>query len=711
MNLRRQMWLGEPFPLGASWNGRGTNFAIYSESATLVELCLFDDDGNEQRLRLPEHTAHVHHGYLPGVGPGQRYGYRVHGAWDPASGRRANPNKLLIDPYAKAVEGEVTWDASVFGHDLDNPGQPSALDSAPAMPRSIVVDDRFDWGDDRPPRTPWHRTTIYEAHVRGLTMTHPDVPDELRGTYAGMASPAIIKYLSELGVSAIELMPIHHFVPEGFAVEQGLTNYWGYATAAFFAPHGAYSSTGDRGQQVVEFKQLVKALHAAGLEVLLDVVYNHTSEGTAQGPTLSMRGVDNATYYRLRDDDPGQYLDFTGTGNSLNVRHPATLHLVMDSLRYWVTEMHVDGFRFDLASTLARELYDVDRLSSFFDLIHQDPIINRTKLIAEPWDVGPGGYQVGNFPPLWSEWNGRYRDEVRDFWRGEHGSLAGFAYRFTGSSDLYDDDGRRPSASINFITAHDGYTMRDLVSYQEKHNLANGEDNRDGHSDTRAWNSGAEGPTEDPTVIETRRRRAYSMIATLLLSQGVPMISGGDEMGRTQGGNNNAWCQDNEISWHDWANVDEHLLAFTKRMLRLRNEHPIFRRRRFFQGRPVLGSTLDDIGWFRHDGREMQDADWHHSDTNAITVFLNGNTLGPQGPQPQPVIDRSFLLFFNGSNDSRCFTVPAGLGGASWRVVVDTADKSNRDEMLANQDDWKVDAWGVVLLERDSVAIPSTPQR
>ncbi len=695
-----EFWLGEPFPLGASFDGHGTNFALFSESATSIELCLFDDAGNQERLTLPEQHAHVHHGYLPGVRPGQRYGYRVHGEWQPANGQRANPHKLLIDPYAKAIEGEVNWTPAVFGHALADADERSLLDSADDVPRSIVIDDTFNWGNDTSPRTPWHETCIYEANVRGLTMTHPAVPEALRGTYAGLAHPAVIEHLVDLGVTAIELMPVHHFIPEGFIVARGLTNYWGYQSAGFFAPHAAYSASGDRGQQVTEFKELVKALHSAGLEVLLDVVYNHTCEGTADGPTVSMRGIDNATYYRLNDDDRRNYTDFTGTGNTLNVRHPATLHLVMDSLRYWVQEMHVDGFRFDLASALAREFYDVDRLAAFFDLIHQDPVINRTKLIAEPWDVGPGGYQVGNFPALWSEWNARYRDDVRDFWRGQNGSAAEFAYRFTGSSDLYDSSGRRPSASINFVTAHDGYTLRDLVSYEQRHNEANGEDNHDGHHDNRSWNGGAEGPTIDPEIATNRRRRAAAMMATLLLSQGVPMISGGDEIGRTQQGNNNAWSQDNPTSWHNWDDPDLGLLALTKHVLQIRRDHPTFRRRGFFQGEPVLGSTLDDIGWFTPGGVAMGEHDWHGG-ANALAVFLNGNTIGKRGQRLLRAVDSSYLFFLNGTGEPHKFTVPEGLGGERWRVVLHTDDPDDHDEHIATRDEWRVAPWTMLLLERD----------
>ncbi|MDH3680480.1 MAG: glycogen debranching protein GlgX [Acidimicrobiia bacterium] len=699
-------WFGDPAPLGATWDGSGTNVAVYSESAMMIELCLFDADGVETRLELPEHTASVHHGYFPGIGPGQRYGFRVHGHWDPGAGLRTNPAKLLIDPYARAIEGEVRWGPAVYGHRIDDPNAPSHLDSAAHVPKCVIVDPAFDWDDDAPPRTPTHRTVIYETHVRGLTMKHPGVPPELRGTYAGMACPAVVDHLIELGVTAVELLPIHHFLPEGFLVERGLTNYWGYSTVGFFAPHAAYSASGVGGQQVTEFKHLVKTLHRAGIEVLLDVVYNHTTEGNELGPTLSLRGIDNPTYYRLVESDRRHYLDFTGTGNSLNVRHSASLQLVMDSLRYWVTEMHVDGFRFDLAATLARNLYDVDRLATFFDLIHQDPIVNRTKLIAEPWDVGPGGYQVGNFPPLWSEWNARFRDGIRDFWRGTPGTLADFAHRFTGSSDLYETTGRRPSASINFVTAHDGFTLADLVSYDHKHNEANQEGNADGHDDNRSWNGGVEGPTTEPSVMENRRRRARSMIATLLLAQGIPMLSGGDEIGRTQLGNNNAYCQDNEVSWYDWDRADDAMLAFTQKLLRLRAAHPVFRRRRFFEGRRVMGSSLDDIGWFRPDGRPMSEDDWQVGHAKALTVFLNGNALGPEGPTLDRTVDHSFLVLCNASDEPLVFTVPAGLGGAAWRVVVDTSDDESDDELLATAGDWKVEAWALVLLERDRI-VPS----
>ncbi len=667
-----EIWRGQSRPLGATWDGRGTNFAIFSERAYMVELCLFDDEGNERRIEMAEHTANTHHVYLPAVEPGQRYGYRVHGPWDPAEGLRFNPAKLLMDPYAKAIEGDVDFAGPVYGHDRADATRPDCHDSAAFVPRSVVVDERFDWGDDETPNTPWSETVIYEAHVRGLTMTHPDVPAELRGTYAGMATQPVLDHLVKLGVSAIELMPVHHFVSEGFIVEKGLSNYWGYSSLGFFAPHGAYAATGQRGQQVAEFKSLVKALHGVGIEVILDVVYNHTTEGTAAGPTLSFRGVDNTTYYRLDHYDKSSYYDFTGTGNSLNVAHPASLMLIMDSLRYWVQEMRVDGFRFDLAPTLAREYFSVERQSAFLDLMHQDPIVSGTKLIAEPWDVGPGGYQIGNFPPLWSEWNGRYRDDVRDFWKGTDGALGALASRFAGSSDIYDVERRRPRASINFITAHDGYTLSDLVSYQEKHNEANGEDNRDGHGDNRSWNGGFEGPTDIDEINENRRCRVRSMMATLVLSQGVPMLSGGDEMGRTQQGNNNAYCQDNEISWHDWAAVDDDLLALTRALVAFRRDHPVFRRRRFFTGHPATAGDLADIVWFRADGGTMTHDNWHEGHARSVGVFLNGEVLAAQGPRLEPVHDDSYLLLFNAGAKALKFVLPALLGLHAWAVEFDT---------------------------------------
>jgi isoamylase len=666
------IWPGRPFPLGATWDGSGTNFAVFSEAAERVEVCIFGDD-EEHRFTLPEVTAFVHHGYLPGIGPGEHYGFRVHGPWAPWEGHRCNPAKLLIDPYAKAIEGDVDWSRAVYSHDLADPDERDATDSAPAMPKSVVVNPYFDWAGDRPPDTPLERSVIYEAHVRGLTMRHPDVPPELRGTYAGLATEPVIRHLTELGVTAIELMPVHHFVSEHPLVERGLTNYWGYNSIGYLAPHAAYAASSRRGRQVQEFKQLVKTLHAEGIEVILDVVYNHTAEGNHLGPTLSFKGIDNRSYYRLSPDDPRAYVDYTGTGNSMNMRHPNVLQLIMDSLRYWITEMHVDGFRFDLASALARELHDVDRLSAFFDIIQQDPVISRVKLIAEPWDVGPGGYQVGNFPPLWSEWNGKYRDGVRDYWRGAEATLGEFASRFTGSSDLYGSSGRRPSASINFVTAHDGFTLADLVSYNEKHNEANGEDNRDGESHNRSWNSGVEGPTDDTLVADLRQRRARSMLATLVLSQGVPMLVAGDELGRTQGGNNNAYCQDNDISWLQWDDADKELLDFTRHLVRLRQDHPVFRRRRFFEGRPVQGDGDHDIAWFTPKGVEMSPEDWRVGYARSLMVWFNGDAIAPPGPHGEHVTDDDFLLLFNANLEPMRFSVPKDLRASSWRKVVDTS--------------------------------------
>jgi len=583
-----EVWPGKPFPLGPTWDGNGTNFAIFSENAERVELCLFDEHDAETRVELTEREAFNWHCYLPGVGPGQRYGYRVHGPYDPANGKRFNPSKLLIDPYAKAIEGGVDWDAAnvlpyVPSMDEDADLQICENDSARAIPKSIVIDPTFDWGDDRPPDHPWHEMVIYEVHVKGFTQLSQEVREDLRGTYAGLASEPALEYLKSLGVTAVELLPVHHIIDEGFLHDRGLTNYWGYSSIGYLAPHAMYAATGRRGEQVREFKGMVKALHAAGIEVILDVVYNHTAEGNHLGPMLSFKGVDNESYYRLMPDDRRFYMDFTGTGNSLNPVHPSVLRLIMDSLRYFVIDCHVDGFRFDLASALAREFYDVDRLSAFFDTIHQDPILSQVKLIAEPWDVGPGGYQVGNFPVLWAEWNGIYRDTMRDFWRTE-ANVADFASRFTGSSDLYQHDGRSPFASINFITAHDGFTLRDLVSYNDKHNEANGENNNDGTDDNRSWNHGAEGSTDDPEINAVRARQQRNFLMTLLLSQGVPMLLGGDEFGRTQGGNNNAWCQDNEISWFRWNEADPELTDFARRVIRLRKEHAVFRRQSFLTG-------------------------------------------------------------------------------------------------------------------------------
>ncbi|MBV2153461.1 glycogen debranching protein GlgX [Kitasatospora sp. SUK 42] len=673
-----QVWPGTPYPLGATYDGAGTNFAVFSESADRIELCLIGEDGSETAVELRETDAFVRHAYLPGVQPGQRYGFRVHGPYNPGLGQRHNSAKLLLDPYAKAMSGHIDWDEAVYGYHFGAPERRNDLDSAPHTMHSVVINPYFDWGTDHPPRTDYHRTVIYEAHVKGLTRLHPGIPEEIRGTYAGLAHPAVIEHLAKLGVTAIELMPVHQFVRDHRLRDLGLVNYWGYNTVGFFAPHSSYSSTGDRGQQVQEFKSMVKALHAAGIEVILDVVYNHTAEGNHLGPTLSLRGLDNVSYYRLARDQRF-YEDTTGTGNSLLMRSPHVLQLIMDSLRYWVTEMHVDGFRFDLAATLARQFHEVDRLSSFFDLVQQDPVVSQAKLIAEPWDLGEGGYQVGNFPPLWTEWNGMYRDTVRDLWRGETAALAEFGSRLTGSSDLYQDDGRRPIASINFVTCHDGFTLRDLVSYNDKHNQANGEDNRDGESFNRSWNCGVEGPSTDPAVEELRARQQRNLIATLMLSQGVPMISHGDELGRTQLGNNNAYCQDNELTWVHWPEGDgpqARLLEFTQGMIWLRRDHPVFRRRRFFHGRPVSASggydDLTDIAWFTPAGEEMTKRNWGASYAKSLTVFLNGYAISEPDRRGGRIVDDSFLLMFNAHFEPLEFTVPAGHG-QEWQVVVDTA--------------------------------------
>ncbi|RAY12152.1 glycogen debranching enzyme GlgX [Actinomadura craniellae] len=673
------VWPGDAYPLGAHFDGAGTNFAVFSEAAEQVELCLFDGPGpkaKETRYPLTETDAFVWHGYLPGVMPGRRYGYRMHGPYDPRRGARCNPSKLLLDPYAQAIEGEIDWHQACFGYDFGDPWSRNDLDSAPHMMRSVVVNPYFDWDVDRPPRTPYHETVIYEAHVKGLTIQHPDIPEELRGTYAGLGHPAMVDYLTGLGVTAVELMPVHQFVHDDMLVKRGLRNYWGYNTIGYFAPHNAYSSSGQAGEQVLEFKAMVKALHAAGIEVILDVVYNHTAEGNHLGPTLSFRGIDNASYYRLVENDRRYYMDTTGTGNSLLMRSPHVLQLIMDSLRYWVTEMHVDGFRFDLAATLARELHEVDRLAAFFDLVQQDPVVSQVKLIAEPWDVGEGGYQVGNFPPLWTEWNGKYRDTVRDFWRGRPATMPEFASRLTGSSDLYADDGRRPIASINFVTCHDGFTLGDLVSYNTKHNEANGEHNRDGTDDNRSWNCGVEGPTRDLDVVSLRERQKRNLLATLFLSQGVPMLSHGDELGRTQHGNNNVYCQDSELAWVDWSALQDNwpLLDFVQRLSRLRAQHPVFRRRRFFRGRARDGSDLSDIMWFTPDGREMADTDWRTHFAKSFNVFLNGDAITEPDPRGRPVRDDSFLLLINAHDGDLWFTLPPARYGSLWTKVLDTGD-------------------------------------
>jgi isoamylase len=676
-----ETWPGRPFPLGATWDGGGTNFAIFSDHAERVQLCLYDDDDVETCVEMKGRRALHWHVYIPGVGPGQRYGFRVHGPFDPNSGHRFNPAKLLIDPYAKSIDGVVDWsgDANVLPY-VPNGEEDADLelddeDDAAAVPKSVVIDDAFFWEGDRPPRVPFADTVIYEVHVKGFTKLHPEVREDLQGTYAGLASEAAISYLKDLGVTAVELLPVHHISDEGFLAERGLTNYWGYSTIGYLAPHACYAATGMLGEQVREFKGMVKALHRAGIEVILDVVYNHTAEGNHLGPMLSFKGVDNASYYRLMPDNPRYYMDFTGTGNSLNPVHPSVLRLIMDSLRYWVTECHVDGFRFDLASALAREFFDVDRLSSFFDIIHQDPVLSQVKLIAEPWDVGPGGYQVGNFPVLWSEWNGIYRDTMRDFWRGE-ATPGDFAERLSGSSDLYQADGRDPFASINFITAHDGFTLADLVSYNQKHNEANKEDNRDGTDDNRSWNCGVEGPTDDPEILALRARQQRNFLATLLLSQGTPMLLGGDERGRTQYGNNNAWCQDNEISWFEWkdsAGSDE-VHEFTRRLIALRHAHPVFRRETFLVGSDeAYAGELPDAWWFRPDGRKMTKADWQEGEP-VLGLFLNGEAIPEPGPRGERIVDESFLVLFNASGEERTMTLPRARLGAAWELELSTAD-------------------------------------
>ncbi len=671
------IWPGAPYPLGATWDGWGTNFALFSEVADRVELCLFDETGTETRVVLTEMDGFVWHGYLPAIGPGQRYGYRVHGPFDPRRGSRCSPSKLLLDPYAKAVEGHLTWDEALFDYQWSDPRRRNTADSAPFMPKNIVINPFFDWGNDRPPRIPYHETVIYEAHVRGLTLCHPEIPLHQRGTYAGLGHPAVIEHLRRIGVTAVELLPVHQFLPEQALVQRDLTNYWGYNTIGFLAPHNRYSSAGQRGEQVGEFKSMVRALHTAGIEVILNVVYNHTAEGDHRGPTLCFRGIDNEAYYRLDLRDPRRYIDYTGCGNSLNVRHPHSLQLIMDSLRYWVLEMHVDGFRFDLASALARELHDVDRLSTFFDLVQQDPVVSQVKLIAEPWDVGEGGYQVGNFPPLWTEWNGKYRDTVRDYWRGQPATLPEFASRLTGSSDLYESSGRRPVASINFVTCHDGFTGANLVSYNNKHNEANGEDNRDGTNDNRSWNCGVEGPADDPEINELRARQQRNFLTTLFLSQGIPMMLAGDEISRTQGGNNNAYCQDNEISWVDWSSAagERDLLIFTQKLARLRRRHPVFRRRRFFKGAFSGSGTGDlsaDIAWLTPAGDEMTEEDWQASYAKSVAVFLNGAAISEPGPRGDPVTDDRFLLLFNAGAEPITFTLPESKLSGDWEVAIDT---------------------------------------
>ena len=676
-----RIWPGTPYPLGATWDGWGTNFTLFSEVAERVELCLFDEAGddsgtlNETRVELTEVDGFVWHGYLPGIAPGQRYGYRVHGPHDPPRGLRCDGSKLLLDPYSKAIEGDVSWDESLFDYQFANPKKRNTADSAPHMPKNVVINPFFDWGNDRAPQTPYHETIIYEAHVRGLTLCHPEVPAAQRGTYAGVAHPAVIAHLQRLGITAVELMPVHQFVAEQSLVARGLTNYWGYNTIGFLAPHNRYSSAGQRGEQIGEFKSMVKALHEAGIEVILDVVYNHTAEGDHMGPTLSFRGIDNAAYYRLVDNDRRYYMDTTGTGNSLLMRHPHVLQLVMDSLRYWVLDMHVDGFRFDLAATLARELHEVDKLGAFLDIIHQDPVLSQVKLIAEPWDLGEGGYQVGKFPVGWAEWNDRYRDAVRSYWKGDGGQIGELAYRITGSSDLYARSGRRPYASVNFVTAHDGFTLNDLVSYDHKHNEANGEENRDGTDNNRSWNCGAEGQTDDAAINALRARQKRNLIVTLLLSQGVPMFLAGDEISRTQQGNNNAYCQDNEISWINWdqAESQKELIALVRRVISLRQNHPVFRRRNFFQGRSIKGVGVKDILWLRPDGREMTDQEWTQEHARTLGVFLSGSAVDEIDERGQLITDENFVLLMNADHQEVAFTLPTVASGMAWITLVDTA--------------------------------------
>ena len=702
-----QVWPGEPYPLGSTYDGAGTNFALFSDVAEKVELCLISAEGEETRIALEEVDAHIWHCYIPSIMPGQRYAYRVHGTFDPANGKRCDPNKLLVDPYAKAFDGEFDGHPSLFNYDIHDHSKRNTEDSLGHTMTSVVINPFFDWGADRAPRTPYNETVIYEAHVKGMTMTHPDIPEELRGTYAGLAHPAIIDYLKDLGVTAIELMPVHQFLQDDHLREKGLSNYWGYNTFGFLAPHQDYSASQKPGGAVSEFKGMVRAFHDAGIEVILDVVYNHTAEGNHMGPTICFRGIDNEAYYRLVEGDRQHYMDYTGTGNSLNVRHPHSLQLIMDSLRYWVSEMHVDGFRFDLASTLAREFHDVDRLSAFFDLVQQDPIVSQVKLIAEPWDVGEGGYQVGNFPPQWTEWNGKYRDTIRDFWRGEPSTLGEFASRITGSSDLYANNDRRPTASINFVTAHDGFTLNDLVSYNEKHNMANGEDNRDGESHNRSWNCGVEGPTDDERILSLRSRQHRNFLTTLLLSQGTPMISHGDEMGRGQKGNNNVYCQDNRLSWVDWnqTRTNSELVEYTQFLTELRAEHPVFRRRRFLRGGPLGAETDDrDIAWLTYEGRVMTTDDWNFDFGKSLMVWLNGDAITEPDRRGHRIEDDSFLLCFNAHHEDIMFQIPGTEYAHSWEVIIDTAEitgRPTRERIVEPEGELRVPARStIVLIER-----------
>ncbi len=712
MSIR--VYPGNPYPLGATWDGGGVNFSFYAENAIGLELCLFDHANQEleaAKVRITERSHHVWHAYLPGIEPGQLYGYRVYGPYEPQNGHRFNPHKLLIDPYAKAISGTIKWHDALFGYKIGDPEQDLSYndtDSAPFIAKSVVVNHHFDWDGDKPPDVPYHKSIIYETHVKGFTKLHPDIPEEIRGTYAAIAHPVSIKYFKEMGITAVELMPVHHFIIDRHLQDNGLTNYWGYNTIGFFAPDVRYSGSKEPGSQVFEFKNMVKELHKAGIEVILDVVYNHTGEGNQMGPTVSFRGADNFTYYRLTDDKR-YYMDYTGTGNTLNVMMPNVLRLIMDSLRYWIIEMHVDGFRFDLAATLARELHEVDRLGSFFDIIHQDPVISQVKLIAEPWDVGEGGYQVGKFPPGWGEWNGKYRDCLRDYWRGADSMLGEFAYRFTGSPDLYKEDYRRPTASINFVTAHDGFTLNDLVSYNEKHNEANREDNRDGESHNRSWNCGVEGPTDDPAIIALRDKQKRNFLVSLFLSQGVPMLVAGDEFGRTQFGNNNAYCQDNEVSWLHWDKLDKDLLEFTKRLIHLRKNHPAFRRRRWFKGQPVQEVGLEDIAWFQPNGKEMTQENWTHDFAKSLAVYLNGHGIRSVGPRGEQIIDNSFYVIFNAHHEPLNYKLPKKKYGEKWKKVLDTSTNMIVDDgpALRPNQSIKVDGRSVVLLRHPLIPIQS----
>ncbi len=667
---------GNPYPLGATLDNKGVNFALFAPGATAIQLCLFDDDGHETKIDVKECTHYIWHIYLPKLKAGQLYGYRVDGPYDPLNGLRYNACKVLIDPYAKSIAGPVKWHESLFGYDINDPNKDlsfSDVDNAEYIPKSVIIDERYDWEGDKLPDIPYHKTIIYETHVKGFTNLNPEIPEEIRGTYAAMAHPATIKYLKELGITAVELMPVHHFIIDEHLVKHNLSNYWGYNTIGFFAPDVRYSSSGTQGQQVTEFKNMVKELHKAGLEVIIDVVYNHTAEGNELGPTLSFKGIDNTAYYRLMEENKRYYKDYTGTGNTLNANLPNVLRLIMDSLRYWITEMHVDGFRFDLAATLARELHEVNKLSSFFEIIYQDPIISQAKLIAEPWDIGEGGYQVGNFPSEWAEWNGKYRDCMRDYWRGADSMLGEFAERLSGSPDLYMDDSRNPTASINFITAHDGFTLHDLVSYNEKHNEANGENNNDGESHNRSWNCGTEGLTDDPEIIKLRNQQKRNLLTTLFLSQGVPMLVAGDEFGRTQGGNNNAYCQDNEVSWLDWENADQSLLEFTQKLIELRKNHPVFCRRNWFQG-VAIRSKVNDIAWFLPEGIEMSEENWSHDFAKSLGVFLNGRELHYVDEQGNKILDDSFYVIFNAYHGPLDYVLPPEKFAKNWLKVLDTSE-------------------------------------